>query len=402
VSNVNHRATNGSNRTWKSMEVVALLLACAGCGSAPGSSITQQEPIIPNAPPTAAAPTTAGSAAPLTQAPLAGSGAPITSAPSNTGEFPTGAGGTAAPATAPTMPVAMQGGAAAPATTPTMATDWPADCEEHYKLLVFPSGQGLNSTDKVSVAAGQETHPQFTFTAPWGTDEVQAVKFAPITDNPKVLHHWILNGPPIGSTSANAATKFISGWAPGQKGEDLPADVGMYLPDGSLRLDVHYNNLTGTAVEMDKSGVEVCIIKNKANFRKNTAAVIGLVGNATVPAKATNYSQPATCSAVVTGGPVYFLGDSPHMHKLGVHGYMGLKRAGVETALVDEDFSFGDQRIYALDHVEVKSGDTLTTTCTYTNPGNQAVTFGENTGNEMCFNFATYYPMGDLTCGSAL
>jgi hypothetical protein len=27
------------------------------------------------------------------------------------------------------------------------------------------------------------------------------------------------------------------------------------------------------------------------------------------------------------------------------------------------------------------------------------VTFGENTGNEMCFNFAVYYPMNALTCG---
>ena len=27
------------------------------------------------------------------------------------------------------------------------------------------------------------------------------------------------------------------------------------------------------------------------------------------------------------------------------------------------------------------------------------ITFGENTGNEMCFNFATYYPMGAMNCG---
>jgi hypothetical protein len=381
--------------------VLALLVACAGCGADPSSSSrSQQEPIIPNSP-SAQASSAAGTGASITPVSSAGSAAPIT--PTKTGnpgaEFPgaTAAAGGAAPVT---TPVAMQGGAAAP---PTPATgDWPADCEEHYRILVFPSGQGLGSTDKVSVPAGMEIHPQYVFQSPWGTAEVQAVKFNPVTDNPKVLHHWILNGPPIGSTSSNAATKFISGWAPGQSGDPLPMDVGMYLPSGSLRLDVHYNNLTGTATEMDKSGVEICVIKNKANFRKNTAAVIGLVGSASVPAHSTNYSMPVTCTATTKGGPVYFLGSSPHMHKLGVHGYLGLTSGGKKTALVDTDFSFGDQKIYPLDHVAINTGDQLTTTCTFTNPGNAAVSFGENTGNEMCFNFTTYYPMGNLTCGQAL
>jgi hypothetical protein len=293
-------------------------------------------------------------------------------------------------------------------TPPVATTDkgtgdgFPADCEEHYKVLVFPAGEALNSTNSVSVPAGQESHPQFQFEAPWGDSEVQAVKFKPITQNAKVLHHWILNGPPIGSNNSGAATKFIAGWAPGNEGDELPPDVGMYLPSGNLRLDVHYNNLTGMTAEMDKSGVEICVIKNKANFRKNTAAVIGLTGNATVPAKATDYSSPSKCTAQVTGGSAYFLGTSPHMHKLGVHGYLGHSRAGVQTVLHDDVFDFNDQRIYPLQNFEVKSGDELTTTCTYTNPTNQAVTFGENTGNEMCFNFTTYYPMGNLTCGFAL
>jgi hypothetical protein len=48
--------------------------------------------------------------------------------------------------------------------------------------------------------------------------------------------------------------------------------------------------------------------------------------------------------------------------------------------------------------ITVQTGDVITTTCTYTNPTNQMVRFGENTGNEMCFNFALYYPKGALKC----
>jgi hypothetical protein len=326
------------------------------------------------------------------------------------GEFPVTAPTPAAPApVTPTMPIVpptvAQAGAAAPLVPPpTSGAVFPADCEEHYKILVFPQGEGLTSMNPVTVAAGIETHPQFTFQAPWGTSEVQAVKFAPITQNPAVLHHWILNGPPIGSMGAGGATKFISGWAPGNEGGDLPPDVGMYLPTGNLRLDVHYNNLTGTTTQTDKSGVEICVVKNKANFRKNTAAVIGLTGDSTIPAKATNYGNEMACTAQTTGGPAFLLGTGPHMHKLGVHAYLGLVQGGgARQVLWDGPFDFQDQQFHTFPKmITINSGDSLITKCTYTNPTNQAVTFGENTANEMCFNFSTYYPMGNLTCGFAL
>ena len=49
--------------------------------------------------------------------------------------------------------------------------------------------------------------------------------------------------------------------------------------------------------------------------------------------------------------------------------------------------------------VIVESGDVITTTCVYTNPTNRNVAFGMNTDDEMCFNFALYWPKGALSCG---
>ena len=56
--------------------------------------------------------------------------------------------------------------------------------------------------------AGQELHPNITIPAPWGSEAMQGIAFRPITDNPKVLHHWILYGP---------KREFLTGWAPGKE-----------------------------------------------------------------------------------------------------------------------------------------------------------------------------------------
>jgi len=69
----------------------------------------------------------------------------------------------------------------------------------------------------------------------------------------------------------------------------------------------------------------------------------------------------------------------------------------------DAPFSFMEQGSFPLEKpVVLNAGDKVITTCTFTNTSNATVTFGENTGNEMCFNFATYYPMGQLSCSGGL
>ena len=72
--------------------------------------------------------------------------------------------------------------------------------------------------------------------------------------------------------------------------------------------------------------------------------------------------------------------------------------------LVDvEHFSFADQKDYPHDPVvTIHPGDVLTTTCTFDNESPDWVLFGEGTSDEMCFNFATAYPidsLADRMCG---
>jgi hypothetical protein len=279
------------------------------------------------------------------------------------------------------------GAAGADAGVATGTGTWPLpECDQVYKITAAGTG-----TAGQSVPPGQEVHPQISVPAPWGSEKVQAIAFKTITDNPKVLHHWILNG----------GGAFLTGWAPGEDGIRLMSpDVGMDMPSGSLRLDMHYNSLQATKTELDKSGVEICVVKS-AKFRKNHAAVtMGLATFPNIPAGATNYENKASFTVSGTQ-PITLLSASPHAHQLAVRMLFTVKKKnGTLITMHDMPFMFGEQKSFKLDPpVVVEAGDVINTSCFYTNKTGKAVMFGENTGNEMCFNFALYYPAGALGSG---
>lgn len=279
----------------------------------------------------------------------------------------------------------------------TMATgdgwEWPSHCDATYKILSH--GDGSDTTPYV-VPAGMEVHPNIAIPSPWNNEQLQAIAYRAINDNPKVLHHWILYGPD---------GEFVMGWAPGKDhNAPLPSDVGIDLPSGDLVLNMHYNNLGGTKDESDNSGVEICALK-KENFRPKTATIyMGFTQVLiNIPAHATNYDVTGTCM-VNTTEPVTLVSAGPHAHTLARHMKFTVQRASGETIVMhDRAFDFNEQGTFALDQpITLNTGDVVTTTCTYTNDTDNTVTFGENTGNEMCFNFALYYPMNAISCSGGL
>jgi len=267
--------------------------------------------------------------------------------------------------------------------------DWNSICDDVYELR----SHGLG-TSPLSIAPG-ETHPQVTIDPPWGAEFRQAIGFRPVSDNRKVLHHWILY----------AGLSFIIGWAPGDDVRPpYPSDVGMDMPSNAngMRLDFHYYNQTGTT-QQDRSGVKVCTVKGARTRPKHAAVTMGFasIGPVLAPAFANNYNSTSSCT--VSGlTPVHLMTAGPHAHRLAVHMKFTVRKANGQTIVMhDEPFKFGEQGTYPLPGGEVilGSGDVVTTTCTYTNPSARNVTFGESTDNEMCFNFAAYWPKGALNCG---
>jgi hypothetical protein len=89
------------------------------------------------------------------------------------------------------------------------------------------------------------------------------------------------------------------------------------------------------------------------------------------------------------------------MHKRGIGAKFEITRAnGMKEVVQDTPFSFEEQLTTPVDYV-LNNGDKVTTTCIYGNAGGPATSFGTSTEQEMCFNFALYYPMCGMTCSQS-
>jgi hypothetical protein len=274
--------------------------------------------------------------------------------------------------------------------TPIVGDDaWPEHCDSTFKILAH--GPGGNA-DPYVVPAGKEDHPKFSLDAPWGNQAFQAIAFRAITDNPKVLHHWILYGP---------HGEFLFPWAPRKSPiYALKGDVGLNLPGGTLTLDVHYSNVLGAASELDNSGVEICVLE-PPHFRKNTASVYQGFAQLqfSIPPHAKDFEVPAECT-LAGDEPVTLLTAGPHAHVLARHMQFFVRKPSGDIIMMhDGAFNFGEQYNYDLDPpVTLSAGDTVVTKCTYDNNTDRPVGWGQDSSDEMCFNFAVYYPMGAIRC----
>ena len=255
------------------------------------------------------------------------------------------------------------------------------------------NAHGATKDQPFKVGVAKDAYYNFTFNAPW-TGTQYARSFRTKTDNLKVIHHWLLfkeNGAVadgtqgVPSSGTHPAGQLVHGWAPG--GEDLimNEDVGMELPPTGFTLELHYNSTDANA--MDKSGVEVCVTPNKP---KNIAGISWLGTDAIGGTTATGTCTPAA------SGPIHILGGTPHMHVAGTHMKVEILRTGGKIEILhDAAFDFNYQRAYDYQkmNLDLMPGESIRTTCTYNKP----VSFGEGTGDEMCYFFTLHYPVNALT-----
>jgi hypothetical protein len=304
-----------------------------------------------------------------------------------------------AAAGAPTSGDTCEGGDAGPpdSAQPTFKCNGPG--ETGFDFLAH----GPTANSKFPVSTGAESYHCFRFRAPWTSDGAQGVAFEPVVDDTRVLHHWLLyaeeeasgpDGTVVECDAAHPNATLLAGWAPGAQGLVMPSDVGLKLPTGpnaGLVLELHYNNLANHQGVTDASGVRVCTVDTP---RKHTAGVhwLGTQGIVLGPGRGT---VTGTCRPI-TQEPVHVIAQWPHMHTLGRHMKVELTRAAGGTELMhDAPFSFNNQ-VPDLRPFTIQPGDVIRTSCTYENDTGRLVTLGENTGDEMCFDFVTAYPIGGL------
>jgi hypothetical protein len=248
----------------------------------------------------------------------------------------------------------------------------------------------------------------FYFDAP--SDQRLALGFKPEIDNESVLHHWLLYavddaalvaGTHESCVGLHPGAALIGGWAPGGQPYGMPPDVGLELPSGdSARfiLEIHYNNIARRAGQADSSGVTLCATREP---RENIAAVHWL-GTENIRLPPGETEAGSSCNPNLDQ-PVRLLSVTPHMHQLGSHARIVIERAdGSEEMLLDKPFQFSNQVAYALggtEGIELRPGDSITSTCTWNNTTGGLTSFGEATSDEMCYMFLTAYPGGLLNTG---
>lgn len=288
-------------------------------------------------------------------------------------------------------------------------------CDDPLELTAHAPGS--DEPFAVPAQGADDLYQCFAFKAPF-TEPTQALAWAPIIDDERVVHHWILyrttqqhqDGEVFPcDVSLQVTAEFVAGWAPGGGNVEMPAGVGLELgaPEDWYVLQVHYHNAAHYDDAADRSGVAFCVADTP---QPQTAGVLTLgTTSINIPPGAVAHDEVGTCGGLLTlfwPGELHVLGSSPHMHQLGRAFRTELIRSGGggNDMIVDvPQFNFENQAMYLLDQeIVVHPGDTLRTTCTYDNPGAQTVQFGEGTGDEMCFGFVLAYPIQQLAnrnCG---
>jgi hypothetical protein len=288
----------------------------------------------------------------------------------------------------------------------------PLPGETCYEFAVH-NGQTVSDNTKYDVITG-EHYEQFYYKAPWPEGTV-GTRFGTKLDNKAIVHHWLLfqsdeldedgthrTAPLPTLLGVNAV--LLAGWAVGGTNLTMPEGIGFELPakGSTLNIQWHYYN-NGTAVQQDKSVVQVCTVPKAMVQNVATVTWVGnedLNGNkwfggaGMPPHQVSTFS--GTCDPLREGmsptEPIHIIGFWPHMHQLGTNMKAEINHVdGTKTTVFDKSFDFNYQVHYMQNH-DLMPGDTLTATCTFNNTTDMGIPFGESTDTEMCYNFTFAYP----------
>lgn len=275
-----------------------------------------------------------------------------------------------------------------------------APCDDPFVVTAHAQG----SDDGFQVPLTDDLYQCFVVAAPFAAAD-QGTAWAPVIDDDRVVHHMLLLTDPSGLLQPgdlvpNCATlsltsNMLMGWGPGSGVYEMPDEAGLELPNpgANLVLQVHYNNTAGYDDAVDSSGFAVC---STSEPRPNVAATLWLgTTDIDVGAGETD-SATGACDTSGVAQPFTMLMSWPHMHQFGSQFVTNVERigGGIDPVVTVPAYSFDSQIYYPHDPgIVVQPGDVLRTTCTYDNTSGSSVGFGEGTAEEMCFNFATVYPI---------
>jgi len=296
------------------------------------------------------------------------------------------------------------------------------DAKDLPAPLTFDNGWSLGPPDQVLTMA-DPFKPNFVggdvyrcFVLPTGLTEdrfVRAVEIAP--GSRQIVHHVLLFLDTSGAADrldqqdpdpgyscfggpgfdVSATAPSLGGWAPGNQPRFLPDGIGMFLPRGArIVMQVHYSAHNGIG-QLDQSSLALYFTRAPVNKKLYIAPVINK--SFVIPPGAADYAVQASIPFLPFDA--HLLGITPHMHLLGRTMSVAARLPdGKEMCLGHvPDWDFNWQYTYTYNnsaaapfgtafdveaHYDNSSGN-------YRNPNRppKAVSWGENTTDEMCIAF---------------
>jgi hypothetical protein len=218
-------------------------------------------------------------------------------------------------------------------------------------------------------------------------------------DNKAIVHHILLLLSPTSVSSTptpcdpgpSLGATMLYAWALGGNPLIVPPEAGFPQTSSThYMVQVHYSNAANLPNPSDSTGFDLC---TTPNLRKYDANVIAFGTELiSIPPRAS--ATTTTCLTVPSSldGTTFFAAF-PHMHELGtaistellVEGGAPIDMGTIPT------WQFSNQPWLTINS-NLSTGDIVRTTCSWNNPGDTTVNFGQDTTDEMCFSFSAYYP----------
>lgn len=307
----------------------------------------------------------------------------------------------------------LQGGMPAgdPASAPEPVAPWEAPVLERVDLT-------LSMEAPYTPTASPDDYRCFLMEWPY-EEEVWVTGFQFAPGNTDVVHHVIpfiispddaadykalddadpgagytCYGGPGGDIDTLIRTKWLGAWAPGTGATTLPEGTGIDIDPGSLiAMQVHYYT-GGGGTGADQTALELMIEEERQGWSDvqpwtDVAWVLGL--GMDIPAGSTGVQHQFSYTVSEGEGTFAMYGAALHMHRLGQQATLKVKHAdGSESCVVDvPSYDFNWQRSYGLvEPVTISPGDTVELTCSWDNPTDEDVKWGDGTGDEMCLGIS--------------
>lgn len=234
-------------------------------------------------------------------------------------------------------------------------------------------------------------------------DDRHITALFPKVDNTKIVHHLLVYRvdetekiSPVPKPCAQVVKqgwKLYYAWGPGTPPAVLPAEAGYRMPGGKSThyiVNVHYSNLTMRDGETDATAIELCTEPPRAHD-----ADVMAVGSTkfTLPAHGEKTIECSSHMSIIPAtDPFTVFQTWPHMHLLGTHMSSEIvHNDGTKTPIIDKPYDFYNQVTYPT-RLTLEKSDKIITRCSWNNTTDGSVGYGEDTSDEMCFNFLSFYP----------